>query len=183
MPRGTRFLLRQRSFPFAPVRPCTSARVLDPRRTRSVSGTPATGCAPATPRAVATRCPLTIFVPTPATCGRGLVTLIDAVTETPPVDAVSVPLAVRVDAVKTVDAPTADERRPSALEESDQSGEAATALPNASEPDAVNVCDAPARIDAVAGATARCARGPATTVSGWATPPAVIVGVPASESV
>src|SRR4051794_35826758 len=112
--------------------------MLEPRLTRNVSGTPAAGCEPASTRAIATRWPFTIFVPTPAIRASGLVTVIDATAETPVAEAVSVPFPARVDAVKTIEVPAVEERRPSALDESVHAGDAATGLPYASEPEAVN---------------------------------------------
>jgi len=176
-------LLRQSSLPFAAVRPCTTARTLDPRRTRSVNGTPCAGCEPRSTLAVATTWPPTIFVPTPASRSGGFVTVIDADAETPPEVAVSFTEPVRVPAVNSVDAGVVWDRPPSRLDESVHVAAGKTALPYASKPVAVNVCDALARTLAVTGESASRAAGAATTVSICATVPAVSVGVPASVSV
>jgi hypothetical protein len=126
--------LRQRSCPFFPVRPETTAIVLEPRRTRRISEIPATGSEPASTRAVATTWPPIRFAPTPATRAGGRETVIAALAEMPSTVAVIVPRPARDPAVKDVAEPVAGATRPSTLEESVHAGETATALPYASVP-------------------------------------------------
>jgi hypothetical protein len=94
-------------------------------------------------------------------------TVTAALPDTAPTLAITVPLPVVLElAVKLVDVPESGETLPGVPAPTDQVAlETSTALPYASEPEAVNDCVPPSVTVADAGETLMVASGPALTVS------------------